>query len=189
MGNKRISTACVLMGMGLAAAALIVSAPSGNASAAAAKGTTAVAVIHGTQGNEKVSGTIKFVQTDKGVEIEAHVMGLPDGKHGFHIHEFGDTSAADGASLGGHFNPHGKPHGSPDMGGERHAGDLGNIESKGGHAEYKRVDNVIELDGANCILGRGFVVHGGEDDCTTQPTGNAGARLGVGVIGVAKAAS
>ena len=46
--------------------------------------------------------------------IEAHVMGLkPNAKHGFHIHEFGDISAADGTSTGGRFNPDGHDHAGP----------------------------------------------------------------------------
>ena len=40
--------------------------------------------------------------------------------------------------------------------------------------------------GPTSILGRGVVVHEKADDLKTQPTGNAGGRVAVGVIGVAK---
>jgi superoxide dismutase, Cu-Zn family len=36
------------------------------------------------------------------------------------------------------------------------------------------------------ILGRGVVVHAQEDDLESQPVGDAGARIGCGVIGVAE---
>lgn len=143
----------------------------------------AVCVINGTGDNE-VHGTITFTQTKDGVMIEAHVMGLSPGKHGFHIHEFGDLSSGDGKSAGGHFNPDGSPHASPSSA-KRHAGDLGNIESNAdGHAMYSRLDKVIEIHGPNAILSRAIVIHGGADDMESQPSGAAGPRVAVGVIGL-----
>ncbi len=148
--------------------------------------TKAIAVLKATEGNN-VTGTVTFTQTDEGTLIEAHVMGLkPNAKHGFHIHEFGDISAADGKSTGGHFNPDGNDHAGP-MDGKRHVGDLGNLEADGtGHAMYKRVDKYVQIHGQHSILSRGITIHAGTDDLTSQPTGAAGARLAVGVIGVAK---
>jgi Cu-Zn family superoxide dismutase len=148
--------------------------------------TKAVCVLQATEGNN-VHGTVTFTQQADGVLVEAHIMGLaPNSNHGFHIHEFGDISGKDGMTAGGHFNPGAHEHGAPDAE-KRHAGDLGNIESDAnGHAMYKRVDKVVELNGPNCILGRGLIVHAGADDLKTQPTGDAGARVAMGVIGVAK---
>lgn len=146
----------------------------------------AVCVLKATEGNN-VSGTVTFTQTDDGVLIEAHVHGLkPNSKHGFHIHEFGDISAGDGTSTGGHFNPAGHNHAGPDSK-KRHVGDLGNLESDAnGHAMYKRVDKVVEIHGEHSILSRGITIHAGTDDMESQPTGAAGARIAVGVIGLAK---
>lgn len=148
--------------------------------------TKAVAVLQPTA-NSEVRGTVTFTKQADGVLVEAHVTGLkPNAKHGFHIHEFGDMSSADGTAAGGHFNPGGHEHGAPDAA-KRHAGDLGNLESDAtGHAMYKRVDKVLELNGASSIVGHGLIVHAGTDDLKTQPTGDAGARAAQAVIGVAK---
>lgn len=146
----------------------------------------AICVLKATEGNS-VSGTVTFTQTDDGVLIEAHVNGLtPNAKHGFHIHEFGDISAPDGTSTGGHFNPGGHDHAGPDSA-KRHVGDLGNLEADAnGHATYKRLDKVVEIHGEHSILSRGITIHAETDDLSSQPTGAAGARIAVGVIGLAK---
>src|SRR5947199_6089262 len=73
----------------------------------------AIAVLHPTEGN-KVSGTVTFTEVADGVQVEAAIAGLTPGKHGFHIHEFGDCSAADASSAGAHFNPTNQPHAAPD---------------------------------------------------------------------------
>jgi Cu-Zn family superoxide dismutase len=145
----------------------------------------AVTVLHPTQGNT-VEGKVTFTQDAGGVKVKAHITGLSAGKHGFHIHEFGDCSAPDGASAGGHFNPSGDPHAAP-TDAKRHAGDMGNIEAnKDGVADLEYVDAKASLDGPGSILGRGVIVHANPDDFKTQPTGNAGGRVACGVIGVAK---
>ena len=145
----------------------------------------AIAVIYPTEGNE-VRGTVTFTQGMDGVEVSASLTGVPPGEHGFHIHQYGDASAADGTSAGGHFNPMNKPHSGPDSE-ERHAGDLGNITAnETGEATHQFIDAHLTLNGPNTILGRGVVIHAQADDLTSQPTGAAGARLGIGVIGVAQ---
>lgn len=147
--------------------------------------TKAIATITGTEGND-VSGTVTFTQQADGVLIEAHIMGLSPGKHGFHIHQYGDISSPDGKSTGGHFNPAGHDHAGPEEG-KRHVGDLGNIEADAnGHASYKRLDTVVQIHGQHTILSRAVTIHAGTDDLTSQPTGAAGARVAHGVIGVAK---
>ncbi len=145
----------------------------------------AVCVLHPTEGNE-VNGTVFFAKTDSGVQVTVYIEGLTPGKHGFHIHEFGDCSSGDGKSAGGHFNPGDKQHGAP-MGEMRHAGDLGNVEAnEEGIAQLEYFDKDMQLNGANSIIGHSIIVHADEDDLTSQPTGNAGARVACGVIGIAK---
>jgi len=146
--------------------------------------TRAIAVIHGTEGND-VQGLVTFTQESNGIKIVADITGLTPGEHGFHIHELGNCSAPDATSAGGHYNPEKKSHGGPnDM--ERHVGDLGNITAdESGHAVYERVDNLMSLNGTHSIIGRSIIIHKGPDDLKTQPTGNAGPRVACGIIGIA----
>lgn len=154
--------------------------------AAPAPVTKAVAVLS-PLGGSGVSGTVTFSKAEGGVKVSAKVAGLKPGAHGFHVHEFGDCSAADGTSAGGHFNPSAEPHAGP-QDAQRHAGDMGNITAAGdGSASVEYTDARASLDGATSILGRGVIVHANPDDMKTQPTGNAGGRLACGVVGAAKA--
>jgi len=147
--------------------------------------TKAVAVVSPTEGNN-VRGVVTFTQSGANVKVVAHIEGLTPGKHGFHIHEFGDCSSKDGSSAGGHFNPATAPHGAPEAA-QRHAGDMGNIEAdQSGVAHLEYNDPVMKLSGHGAVIGHGMIVHASPDDLKTQPTGNAGARLACGVIGVAK---
>jgi Cu-Zn family superoxide dismutase len=179
------ATLTLVLGLSLTASAQEHKDHAAHAAAAAPAMTKAVCVLTPTKGN-KASGKVTFTQQADGVLVEATVSGLePGSKHGFHIHEFGDLSSEDGTSLGGHFNPAGAPHGAPDAK-ERHAGDLGNIEADAqGNATLKLLDKHLEIHGKDSILSRGVVVHAAPDDFG-QPTGNAGARIAVGTIGIAK---
>jgi len=152
-------------------------------SGASSKG---ISVLHPTTGN-KVSGTVTFTPVASGVQVHAEITGLSPGKHGFHIHEFGDCSAADASSAGAHFNPTNQPHAGPDVA-ARHEGDMGNIEADAsGNAKLDYVDHQISLaEDAKSAIGRSVVVHAKPDDLKTQPSGDAGARIACGVIGWAK---
>ena len=145
----------------------------------------AIAVVTPTKGNS-VHGVVTFEQVEKGVRVVAKLTGLKPGKHGFHIHEFGDISSDDGSSAGGHFNPMGMPHSMP-MSEKRHEGDMGNIEvDSDGNVHLDYIDHAMKLNGPYSIIGHAVIIHEKEDDFKTQPTGNAGARIGYGVIGIAK---
>ena len=146
--------------------------------------TKAIAVVHPTAGNN-VTGLVTFTKSGDAIKVVADITGLTPGKHGFHVHAFGDCSSSDGSSAGGHFDPTHKQHGAPDAS-ERHAGDLGNIEADAsGKAHLEWNDKVMKLSGADSIVGHAVIVHEKADDFS-QPTGNAGGRLACGVIGVAK---
>ncbi|XP_050437388.1 superoxide dismutase [Cu-Zn] [Adelges cooleyi] len=149
----------------------------------------AVCVLNG----EQVKGTIFFSQDDEKspVVLTGEVTGLSKGLHGFHIHEFGDNTNGC-MSSGPHFNPFGKTHGAP-TDEVRHAGDLGNVEADDSSiAKVNISDSAISLTGPLNIIGRTLVVHADEDDLgkggheLSAATGNAGARLACGVIGITK---
>jgi len=141
-----------------------------------------------------IKGTIKFAQSADGepCTVSGTVTGLTEGKHGFHIHQFGDYSSGC-TSTGGHFNPAGLTHGGP-TDEKRHAGDLGNIVANAeGVAQVEITDSQVTLTGINSVVGRAVVVHAGEDDLgkgghsDSLTTGHAGGRLACGVIGITKA--
>jgi Cu-Zn family superoxide dismutase len=132
--------------------------------------------------NGKVRGQVTFLQETEGVRVTANIEGLTPGRHGFHIHDKGDCSAADFSSAGGHFNPAGQPHGSP-TDPQHHSGDFGNLDANDqGVARFERVFSWLSFTGTNSILNHAVIVHEKPDDLKTQPTGNAGGRLACGVI-------
>jgi Cu-Zn family superoxide dismutase len=146
--------------------------------------TKAIAVLHPASGS-KVTGTVTFTMTGDTVQVVADITGLTPGKHGFHIHEKGDCSAADASSAGAHFNPTAHKHGGP-MTADRHEGDLGNIEADASGKAHLDWKGKMSLSGAKSIIGKSVVVHEKEDDLKTDPSGNSGARQACGAIEAAK---
>lgn len=89
--------------------------------------------------------------------MTGQVEGLKPGKHGFHVHQFGDYTGGC-VSAGGHFNPSKKEHGGPNDE-NRHAGDLGNVVAgEDGKVSVDITDAQIPLSGENSIIGRSVVV-------------------------------
>ncbi len=134
-----------------------------------------------TQGHD-VTGEITLQQRNDGLHLTGEIHNLQPGLHGFHIHQYGDLSDPTGKAAGGHFNPTGVDHGGPDAA-THHAGDLGNVEADDNGVAH--VDIIAPWLKLHYVIGRSFVVHGGEDDLTSQPSGDAGPRVAVGVIGIA----
>jgi Cu-Zn family superoxide dismutase len=134
-------------------------------------------------GDSGVEGRVVFTQGDVDLAIDVDVTGLTPGEHGFHVHEYGDCSAADGSSAGGHFNPGDHPHaGISDA--ASHAGDLGNLvaDENGQATREFELSKITLREGATNILGRAVIVHEKADDLATQPTGAAGGRVACGVV-------
>jgi len=145
-------------------------------------GPTATAMIEGRSAST-LTGTATFVQNGDAVHVTVDVANAPEGVHAVHLHEKGDCSAPDAASAGGHFNPMHMEHGSPDAA-SHHAGDFGNMTVGGegrGHLELDTTMLTV-TPGDRSVVGRAIVVHAKEDDMHTQPTGNAGGRIGCGVV-------
>jgi superoxide dismutase, Cu-Zn family len=145
----------------------------------------AIAVLSSTAG-QKCHGVVRFTEEDGEVKVVADLEGLSPGqKHAFHIHQYGDCSAPDAMSAGGHYNPEGHQHGLPESE-NRHAGDLGNVQADDqGKAHYEIKVHTITVQGhKNPVVGHAVIVHAKPDD-GSQPVGNAGGRIACGVIGLA----
>ncbi len=147
----------------------------------AAKG---IALITATQQGSSVNGQVTLNETPAGLEVDVKVANVPPGKHGFHIHEKGNCSDQ-GKAAGSHYNPDGVAHGMVMKDGfqHAHAGDFGNIEvGPDGTGTAKMVVPGLTLTGEKYnVEGKAVILHEKEDDFT-QPTGNAGGRIGCGVI-------
>ena len=129
-----------------------------------------------------IKGTIYLYQLEEGVYIKAYITGIPNinnessSFHGFHIHEVGDCYVGDEKNpfteAKSHYNPTNTSH-------PMHAGDLPPILSSDGIGILSVFTNRFTV---NEVIGKSFILHGGYDDFTSQPAGNAGARWACGVI-------
>jgi Cu-Zn family superoxide dismutase len=122
-----------------------------------------------------------------GVKLKASFTKLPAGKHGFHIHKAGDLRGDGCQGLCEHYDIGNNTHGgAPDHSGERHTGDLGNIELKNGRFDK---DYYIKDITVKDLWGRSIIVHDDEDDLGKGPfedskiTGHSGARIGCAIFG------
>ena len=93
-------------------------------------------------------------------------------------------------TAGPHYNPHGKTHGGP-ASEVRHVGDLGNLTAgDDGVAHFELEDHQVMIYGELSVIGRSCVTHAKQDDLgqggddESLKTGNAGARVACGVIGL-----
>ena len=134
-------------------------------------------------------GLATFTEGDDGVTIHVLVEGLTPGEHGWHLHEFGNCDGATDepfSSAGGHWNPTDMEHGAPDAE-PHHVGDFGNFEATAdGLAEATITTTDFTLgEGPTSVFdedGTAIILHAGEDDLKTQPSGDSGARFACGVV-------
>ncbi len=138
----------------------------------------------GPTSDNSVTGMAVFTQNGDQITLTIEIQNASPGIHAVHIHENGDCSAPDGTSAGGHWNPTDVAHGKWGEG-EFHLGDIGNITvGEDGTGSIELTTDLWEIGTGSDIdvVGKGIIVHADADDFISQPSGNAGARIGCGVI-------
>lgn len=142
----------------------------------------AAAHVVGSRAYPDLEGVVRFYQDKSGVYVVSSFRGLPVGIasspasiFAMHIHS-GDSCTGNRedpfANAGSHYNPGNVPHPS-------HAGDLLPLFGNDGRAWSAFLTNRFTV---RDILGKVVIVHAGPDDFTTQPSGNAGAKIACGII-------
>ena len=130
-------------------------------------------------------GQANLTETDGGLTLALMVKGMAEGRKGVHIHQTGDCAAPDFKTAGGHWNPMTAQHGLENPKGA-HKGDLPNLEiGADGTGSLTATITGATLAGENGLFdsdGAAFVVHEGEDDQKTDPSGDSGARIACGVF-------
>ena len=153
-----------------------------------------------------IYGVVSFTEVQIGtyspvtaVLVIAYVAGLPPGRHGMHIHEFGSCADSTNAAgmivpfggAGGHFDPGPKGDTNPDFNHPFHMGDLPNlVADERGIAYLQYVTSRISLlSGPLSVFdhdGSAVIIHQNEDLGKTSepnPAGTAGgSRSACGVI-------
>ena len=147
---------------------------------------SAEAVLSGTQPDTTVTGTVSFNEDNGKVKmtLDITVPKKANQSVAVHIHEHGSCGDM-GKDAHGHWNPTKMNHGKWGSA-AFHSGDIGNVdlnaEGKGTLELETDLWSISASDSTKNILNKAIIVHGGVDDFTTQPTGNAGSRIGCGVI-------
>ena len=139
-----------------------------------------------SKSGSKVTGNAVFTEDNGSVKMVIVLGGLDQGTHAIHLHETADCTAEDATSSGGHWNPTGQPHGQWGDASGYHKGDIGNVVAdENGHATKNFTTDEWCIgcgDATKDILGKAIIVHQGEDDFKSQPSGNAGARVSCGGV-------
>lgn len=146
----------------------------------------AQAILQPSFPDTMVTGTVNFDTLKMGkvkMRLDISVPSKAGKTVAVHIHEHGDCSNR-AEMAHGHWNPTQSRHGKWDSG-NFHLGDIGNVklDSKGkGQLTMETFRWTLGGSWSKNILGKSIIIHGGMDDYKTQPTGNAGTRIGCGVI-------
>jgi Cu-Zn family superoxide dismutase len=142
----------------------------------------AAATIVPKSGNTALVGSVFVTELAGEIAVTVEIDGAPPGKHGVHIHQLGDCSAADASSAGPHWNPEGHMHGMPDT--SSHLGDLGNMivrEDGKGKITIRKPEWTAGDGSDHDVVGKAVIFHANVDDFS-DPVGNAGGRIGCGEI-------
>ncbi len=147
---------------------------------------SAHADISATKTDTAGSGSVDFVKKADGiVEMTLNVTfaKMANKTVAVHLHEHGDCGDS-GKGAHGHWNPTNEAHGKWGSA-AYHSGDIGNVQLDGEGKGSVTVSSdrwTLGGDAKTNVIGRAIIVHSGVDDFQTQPTGNAGSRIGCGVI-------
>lgn len=170
------------MRLNIALASLPLLALAACATTAPANPTEARATLHSAQGAE--IGYVTATVTTAGLQIDLAARGLTPGLHGVHVHRTG-ACTPDFAAAGGHWNPASTMHGMHGDDGQ-HAGDMPNlvVGSDGTGTLTYVLAGGADFAGLLDADGSAFVIHAGEDDQATDPSGNSGDRIACGVFSI-----
>jgi superoxide dismutase, Cu-Zn family len=149
------------------------------------KSASASATLTGTKPDTTVSGMAQFTSDGSNVRLKLQITipTMPNKVVAVHIHENSNCGEI-GHAAGGHWNPTNKMHGKWGSN-SFHSGDIGNVtlDANGnGHLEMKTNLWSIGGDPTTNLLSHSIIVHNGTDDFVSQPSGNAGERIGCGII-------
>ncbi len=141
-----------------------------------------------------IFGEAVAIPKNQGTQLTAIFTKLPQGKHGFHIHEAGDLRGNGCAGACSHLHigrptSHGdRPVSKQTRKTQRHSGDLGNIQLRKGAKKAKYVYYLPDLKPKD-LWGRTLIIHADEDDLgkghhdDSKTTGHSGARIGCAIFG------
>lgn len=172
----------MMAGIGLAAAALAGCNDEGRMETGAAVpgGATATALLATSSGAP--AGRATATDVAGGVRFTIDATGLPAGTHGAHVHMVGRCDAPGFETAGGHWNPTQTKHGSMNPQGP-HLGDLPNLViGNDGRGTIGATIPGATLAGLLDADGAAMVIHAGQDDLKTDPSGNSGGRIACGVF-------
>lgn len=145
----------------------------------------AEAVIAGTYPDTAVTGNATFEVVNGKVKLMLNISAPAKANKSVAVHIHEHPGCGDlGKEAHGHWNPTKENHGKWGDA-AYHSGDIGNVQLDGegkGTAELETDRWTIGGDSTTNILNRSIIVHGGVDDYKTQPTGDAGNRIGCGII-------
>ena len=131
-------------------------------------------------------GEVTISDSGKGVAFKFTLKGIPEGEHGFHVHEKGscgpalkDGKMTAGAAAGDHYDPNAThSHQGPE--GAGHEGDAPKLNATGDSIEQTVEAPRLQLSE---IEGRTLMIHEGGDNYSNNPENGGGkGRIACGVI-------
>lgn len=141
---------------------------------------TATAVLQTATGTP--AGSAIATVTPEGLNVTVSVNGMTPGQRGVHVHMVGKCEAPDFTTAGGHWNPESTQHGLENPQGA-HAGDMPNLTvGDDGTGTLSFTLRSGTMAGLLDPDGSAFIVHAGEDDQKTDPSGDSGDRVACGVF-------